>query len=55
VTTSGGTATKASGFTVAQSNKGLPYWVWIAVGIGALVVIVVGVIAIRRRLTLAGA
>jgi hypothetical protein len=52
VTTLGGTATEANGFTVTESNKGLLYWVWIAVGVAALVVIAVGAIVIRRRLAL---
>ncbi|MBM4462275.1 MAG: hypothetical protein FJ012_02920 [Chloroflexi bacterium] len=48
VTTPGGTAIQTGGFTVNESKKGQPAWVWIATGVGVLAVIVVGALVVRR-------
>ena len=48
VTTPGVTAVKTDGFTVGESKKGLPLWIWIAIGVGAVVVLVVSALVVRR-------
>jgi hypothetical protein len=48
VTTQGGTGTKAGAFTIGENKKGRPVWVWIATGVGAVVVLGVGAVLVRR-------
>ena len=50
VTTPGGNTTLAGGFTVEDSNHDLPPWVWVAIGVGALILGVAALVLIRRRL-----
>jgi hypothetical protein len=48
VTTPEGTVTKTASFTVGESKKGLPFWVWIAIGVDAVVVLIAIALAVRR-------
>jgi len=48
VTTPGNTAIKTGSFSVAESKKGIALWIWIAIGVGAVVVLVVGTLVVRR-------
>jgi len=48
VTTPEGTATKTASFTVGESKKGLPFWVWIAIGVDAVVVLIAIALVVRR-------
>jgi arabinogalactan endo-1,4-beta-galactosidase len=51
VTTPGGTDTLPGGFTVGESKEGLPFWIWIAIGLGVVLVVgaAIGYRVTRRR------
>lgn len=52
VTTPGGSHALTGGFTVGESKEGLPFWIWIAIGLAAVFGVSIVAYLVQRKLRL---